>query len=84
MAKYTVAVQETQGADFARLAVESDDVQGAIRVAAEYRALHGHIECVEVYPGHDGWYQASERLWVGSLEWSQASDDDCEMIEAVK
>ena len=82
MNQYTVRIQQRPGAMYTPVYVRAESVHAAIREAADRMALHGDVHSVDVYPGHDGWYATSERIWSGSLEWSQISDAECRIIDS--
>lgn len=82
MKAFTVRIQERAGDMVVPVSVYVDDLDGAIRTAADRMACHGEVCRVDVYHGHNGWYADEERIWTGSLTWSQASDADCKMVPA--
>lgn len=81
MDNYTVRIQMRPGSMVIPVAVSADSTESAIHAAADRMALHGEVERVDVYHGHDGWYATDERIWSGRLSWSQRSNAECKMIE---
>lgn len=79
--KHTIRMQTPHSTLIHPVCVEAETPIDAIRVACDYVHPCGEAMPAKVFPGHDGWYQDSEAVWVGEITWDPGYTSGCRLRE---